>query len=68
MVSGMTKRIDRDLFAGLMRMPERERTDILEFLGQSPVDPDASGVSRQLIEEFGRQTDLRPVPSRAIRT
>jgi hypothetical protein len=49
-------------------MPARERTDILEFLGQSPVDPDASGVSRQLIEEFGRQTDLRPVPSRAIRT
>ncbi|KPQ18083.1 MAG: hypothetical protein HLUCCO18_01715 [Rhodobacteraceae bacterium HLUCCO18] len=68
MVSALTKRIDRDLFAGLMRMPARERTDILEFLGQSPVDPDASGVSGRLAEEFGEQADLRPIRARAIRT
>lgn len=37
----MTKGIAHDLFARVMRMPARERSDILEFLGQSPVAPTA---------------------------
>jgi hypothetical protein len=34
----MSRGIDHDLFASLMRLSARERTEILEFLGQSPVD------------------------------
>ena len=34
----MTKRIDPDLFARLMKMSSETRRDLLEFLGQSPVD------------------------------
>lgn len=37
----MIKRIGHDLFATVMRLPSRDRTDILEFLGQSPVRQDA---------------------------
>ena len=33
----MPRGIDHDLFASLMRLSARERTEILEFLGQSPV-------------------------------
>jgi hypothetical protein len=36
----MTKWIDHDLFARLMRLSARERSDILEFLGQSAVSAD----------------------------
>ena len=43
----MTKRIERDLFARLMRLSARERTDILEFLGQSPV---SAGRLDELVE------------------
>jgi hypothetical protein len=33
----MTKRIDPDLFARLMKLPSETRTDLLEYLGQTPV-------------------------------
>jgi hypothetical protein len=36
----MSKGIDHDLFARLMRLSARERSDILEFLGQSAVSAD----------------------------
>jgi hypothetical protein len=45
----MTKRIDSDLFARLMQLSARERSDILEFLGQSAVSGNdllATGVLR----------------------
>jgi hypothetical protein len=44
----MTKGIEQDLFAKVMRMPSEQRKDVLEFLGQSvaipvaePLKPDA---------------------------
>ncbi len=36
----MTKGIDPDLFARLMKLSSETRRDLLEFLGQSPVDAD----------------------------
>lgn len=35
----MTKRIDPDLFAQLMKLSSGARTDLLEFLGQTPLAP-----------------------------
>ncbi|MCU4654076.1 hypothetical protein N8I71_14615 [Roseibacterium sp. SDUM158016] len=52
----MTKRIDGDLFARLMRLSARERKDILEFLGQSPVSADD-----MLRRISGGEKDLFPV-------
>jgi len=64
----MTKRIDRDLFAGLMRMPARERADIFEFLGQSPVDTDSSWGELRPLAQRDEQTDRRSPPVAAMRT
>lgn len=36
----MTKRIDPDLFARLMKLSSSQRTDLLEFLGQTPLAPE----------------------------
>jgi hypothetical protein len=44
MVSVMTERIGKDLFAAVMRMPSRDRYDILEYLGQSPVLPETKSL------------------------
>jgi hypothetical protein len=65
----MTKRIERDLFARLMRLSARERSDILEFLGQSPVSADDLVRSVERIDrrqpppECGRRNDLRQLQS-----
>ena len=37
----MSRRIDRDLFASLMRLSAGERTEILELLGESAVSPES---------------------------
>ncbi len=36
----MAIRIDPDLFAQLMKLSSGERTDLLEFLGQTPLAPE----------------------------
>lgn len=36
-VRPMTKKIDPDLFARLMKLSSGTRTDLLEYLGQTPV-------------------------------
>jgi hypothetical protein len=36
----MTRKIDPDLFAQLMRLSATARTDLLEFMGQTPLAPD----------------------------
>ena len=33
----MTKKIDPDLFARLMKLSSQTRTDLLEYIGQTPV-------------------------------
>ena len=36
----MDKRIDPDLFARLMKLSSDTRTDLLEYLGQTPLAPE----------------------------
>lgn len=36
----MSQRIDPDLFAQLMKLSQGARTDLLEFLGQTPLAPE----------------------------
>lgn len=38
-VRPMIKRIDPDLFARLMTLPSCQRTDLLEYFGQTPLAP-----------------------------
>jgi hypothetical protein len=63
----MTKRIEHDLFARLMRLSARERKDILEFLGQSPVSAGDLGGCSALTDrvqeppEPGAAAAIRPV-------
>lgn len=54
----MDKRIAPDLFARLMELPPETRTDLLEFLGQTPLAP--SEVLRLTDVAAGKtaQTDL----------
>ena len=50
----MSRGIERDLFASLMRLSARERTEILEFLGQSAVAPDT------VLREAGARRSCMP--------
>jgi hypothetical protein len=64
MVSVMTERIGKDLFAAVMRMPSRDRYDILEYLGQSPVLPEAKSlVSKRPLRGESFPTGSCPVVS-----
>jgi hypothetical protein len=64
MVSGMTKGIGQDLFACVMRMPSRQRSDILEFLGQSSALPEAMPPTQKSCIKPGGEHGLRPVAGR----
>jgi hypothetical protein len=55
----MTKRIDPGLFARLMKMSSETRRDILEFLGQTPVDAD-DVVRRAADIDDGQSPALNP--------
>ncbi|MBO6604140.1 MULTISPECIES: hypothetical protein [Paracoccaceae] len=44
----MSKKIDPDLFARLMGLPQPARNDLLEFLGETPV---AEAELERLIED-----------------
>jgi hypothetical protein len=60
----MTKRIGRDLFAKVMRMPSQDRNDILEFLGQSPVSMSAISEVYELRDDVSGTSGAAGLPTR----
>ncbi len=58
MVRPMAQKIEPDLFARLMRLTPKARTDLLEYIGQSPVHA----------SEIARLTNLGPVNSGGAQT
>lgn len=50
----MIKRIEPGLFARLMKMSSEPRRDLLEFLGQTPVDAD------DIVPRAGNVDDSKP--------
>jgi hypothetical protein len=50
----MTKRIDPGLFACLMKMSSEPRRDLLEFIGQTPVD------AKHLVDRFEKAAVTQP--------
>lgn len=57
--------IDPGLFARLMRLPEAARTDLLEFLGATPVaDAQLSAVIDSIAERIRRErVEMRMEPN-----
>jgi len=63
----MSKRIACDLFAKVMSRPAGERSDILEFLGQSPVAPNACLTAQAALSGHADDQDEVETPETAPR-
>jgi len=58
----MTKRIDPDLFARLMKLSSATRNDLLEYIGQTPVSARQLAVLSAHVASAQRDAETAPKP------